>query len=213
MCAIEKLYSHCLALCGIDTPESEYIALPEGMAAFASKRFDRQGSIRIPIQTLAAFTGADYRNPGSLDYKNFLRATFACTQDVSQKQLAFERVVFNVVFNNRDDHPKNFSYLMDKRGDWQLAPAYDVTCCEGPAGYHQMDVMGEALIISQKALLKLGMEEAELSQQQVMGMIQKHCDVASKLAQQAQNVVPGQITQATLKTMIQRIDKNIKSFY
>lgn len=67
--------------------------------------------------------------------------------------------------------------------------------------------------INQKVLLKLGMEEAELSQQQVMEMIQKHCDVASKLAQQAQNVVPGKITQATLKTMTQRIDKNIKSFY
>ncbi|WP_370521634.1 HipA domain-containing protein [Acidovorax sp. HDW3] len=50
-----------------------------------------------------------------------------------------------MAFNNRDDHPKNFSYLMDSKGHWQLAPAYDVTYYEGPAGYHQMDIMGEAL--------------------------------------------------------------------
>lgn len=211
VCAIEKLYSHCLTLCGIETPGSEYIALPDGLAAFASKRFDRKGNIRIPMQTLAAFTGADYRSPGSLDYKSFLRATFACTRDASQKKLAFERAVFNVVFNNRDDHPKNFSYIMDRRGSWLLAPAYDVTFCEGPSGYHQMDVMGEALTISKKALLKLGVEEAELSQQQALDIIQKHCDIASKLSQYAQQLVPAQITQTTLKTIIQRIDKNIQN--
>lgn len=65
-----------------------------------------------------------------------------CTNDVRQKARAFERVVFNVAFNNRDDHPKNFAHLMSPRGDWTLAPAYDVTSCEGPGGYHQMDVMG-----------------------------------------------------------------------
>ncbi len=53
--------------------------------------------------------------------------------------------MFNVLFNNRDDHTKNFSFLMAKNGQWKLAPAYDVTFCEGPGGYHQMDIMGEAL--------------------------------------------------------------------
>src|SRR5699024_11174558 len=81
VCAIEKVYSHCLSLCGIETPASRYIPVPEGMAAFASKRFDRQGNLRIPMQTLAAFTGANYQVPGSLDYKSFLRASFATRQE------------------------------------------------------------------------------------------------------------------------------------
>ncbi|WP_280570567.1 hypothetical protein [Chromohalobacter sp. 296-RDG] len=57
------------------------------------------------MQSLAAFTGADYQSPGALDYVNFLRATQLCTNDVQQIAFAFERAVFNVIFNNRDDHP------------------------------------------------------------------------------------------------------------
>lgn len=211
VCALEKAYSHCLTLCGIDTPPSQYIPLPQGMAAFASRRFDRQGNIRIPMQTLAAFTGADYRIPGSLDYKGLIRATFACTQDHSQKRLAFERAVFNVAFNNRDDHPKNFSYLMDSKGHWQLAPAYDVTYCEGPAGYHQMDIMGEALDISQQALVKLGGEEADLSRQQAVEIVEKYCSVAARFHQIAADLLPDCITRATLNHIQSRIDRNLKS--
>lgn len=210
VCALEKVYSHCLTLCGIDTPESQYIPLPQGMAAFASRRFDRQGTIRIPMQTLAAFTGADYRSPGSLDYKSFIRATFACTQDRSQNRLAFERAVFNVAFNNRDDHPKNFSYLMDSKGQWQLAPAYDVTYCEGPAGYHQMDIMGEALDISRRALIRLGVEETDLSQQQAVETIEKYYDIAARFSQIATDLLPDCITRTTLNRIQRRIDSNLK---
>ena len=35
-------------------------------------------------------------------------------------------MVFNVLGGNIDDHDKNISFLMDKRGNWSLAPAYDV---------------------------------------------------------------------------------------
>lgn len=210
VCALEKVYSHCLTLCGIDTPESQYIALPQGMAAFASRRFDRQGAIRIPMQTLAAFTGADYRTPGSLDYKSFIRATFACTQDYSQNKLAFERAVFNVAFNNRDDHPKNFSYLMDSKGQWQLAPAYDVTYCEGPAGYHQMDIMGQALDISRQALIKLGVEEAGLLPQQAVEVIEKYCSIAARFSQIAVDLLPDCVSRETLKHIQRRIDNNVQ---
>jgi len=89
--------------------------------AFASKRFDRQNGMRIPMQSLAAYTGADYKVPGSLDYRSFLRETLMCTQDVRQRLHAFKRAVFNVLFNNRDDHTKNFSFLMAKNGQWTEA--------------------------------------------------------------------------------------------
>lgn len=119
------------------------------------------------MQSLAALTGANYQIPGALDDRSFLRATQICTNDVREKAKAFERGVFNVAFNNRDDHPKNFAYLMPADGNWTLAPAYDVTYCEGPGGYHQMDVMGEALDIERKQLQRLGEKEAELSTERV----------------------------------------------
>ena len=36
-------------------------------------------------------------------------------------------MVFNVIAQNVDDHAKNFSFLMNQKGRWSLAPAYDLT--------------------------------------------------------------------------------------
>lgn len=214
VCAIEAVYAECLRRCNINTPQTAYFNLSNGQAAFATKRFDRytssdhQSELRIPMQSLAAFTGADYQTPGALDYRNFLRATQMCTNDVREKAVAFKRIVFNVVFNNRDDHPKNFSYLMSRTGQWSLAPAYDVTFCEGPGGYHQMDVMGEAFEINRKQLLALGEQEAELSSAEVSKVIDEVCNVAKEFTAVANNTLPDQITKDTLQMIQSRIDEN-----
>ncbi|MFZ3618909.1 type II toxin-antitoxin system HipA family toxin [Leclercia barmai] len=209
VCAIEKVYAHCLQECGIDTPQTEYFDLPAGHAAFASKRFDRESGMRVPMQSLAAFTGADYRVPGSLDYATFLRATQVCTNDVREKARAFARIVFNVIFNNRDDHPKNFAYLMSADGTWTLAPAFDVTWNEGPGGYHQMDIMGEALSIQRQHLIWLGTQEAELSEMQVRELISCIADVGSRFSAYAEALLPGKITPATRRAIQTQIDANI----
>lgn len=208
VCAIEMVYAECLRLCRIATPATQYFSLPNGLAAFASRRFDRSGEQRIPMQSLAAFTGADYAAPGSLDYVNFLRATHLCTGDVRQKAVAFERAVFNVAFNNRDDHPKNIAYVMSASGTWQLAPAYDVTFCEGPGGYHQMDVMGEALEIDREAMLGLA-DEADVLRPVAENIIDRICEVASRLAVTAQRMYPEEITDETLAFIQGRLDENV----
>ena len=208
VCAIEMVYAECLRMCGIETPDTQYFSLPNGLAAFASKRFDRREGLRIPMQSLAAFTGANYRSAGVLDYVNFLRATQMCTNDVREMAVAFERAVFNVAFNNRDDHPKNFAYIMSQDGQWRLSPAYDVTFCEGPGGYHQMDVMGEALAISRTQMLRLA-EEAEVPLDAGGRVIDGICDVASRFATIADHLYPQVITRDTLRTIQGRIDQNV----
>ncbi|WP_175727271.1 type II toxin-antitoxin system HipA family toxin [Burkholderia ambifaria] len=208
VCAIEMVYAECLRLCGIETPDTLHFDLPGGMAAFASRRFDRRDGLRVPMQSVAAFTGADYKTPGALDYVNFLRATHMCTNDVREKARAFERAVFNVAFNNRDDHPKNFAYIMARSGEWKLAPAYDVTFCEGPGGYHQMDVMGQALQIDRAALLGLA-KEAEISPAAAGDMIDRMCSVASRWSAIATRDYQGTITDDTLMHIQHRIDENV----
>ncbi|KWB96543.1 type II toxin-antitoxin system HipA family toxin [Burkholderia ubonensis] len=208
VCAIEMVYAECLRMCGIQTPDTLHFSLPNGLAAFATRRFDRHDGLRVPMQSLAAFTGADYKRAGTLDYVNFLRATQICTNDLREKALAYERAVFNVTFNNRDDHPKNFAYVMSPSGEWKLAPAYDVTFCEGPGGYHQMDVMGEALAIDRQAMLSLA-DEAEISADVAGGIIDRFCDVASQFAAMTENLFPGEVTQDTLHAIQARIDDNI----
>lgn len=210
VCAVEAVYAQCLRDCDIRTPDTRYFSLPDGQAAFASQRFDRQKGLRVPMQSLAAFTGANYQSPGALDYTNFLRATQMCTNDVREKERAFERVVFNIAFNNRDDHPKNFAYVMSSSGEWKLAPAYDVTYCEGPGGYHQMDVMGEALDIDRKHVFRLGTEEAELTSQQTGFIIEKICNAAAGFAAMAQKLFQDQITAETRSSIQKTINANVK---
>ena len=146
--------------------------MPSACASAAFKRRIRSTSVCqmewLPSPADGLIDKTDYASPckvsqpspvqifcsaGALDYVNFLRATQRCTNDVREKARAFERAVFNVAFHNRDDHPKNFAYTMSRAGDWKLAPAYDVTFCEGPGGYHQMDVMGEALESTERPCL------------------------------------------------------------
>jgi serine/threonine-protein kinase HipA len=63
--------------------------------------------------------------------------------------------VFNVIFNNRDDHCKNFAFRLDRDRRWRLAPAYDLTFNTGPGGEHHMDICGEARRITRAHLLEL----------------------------------------------------------
>ena len=59
----------------------------------------------------------------------------------------FRRMVFNIVARNQDDHVKNIAFLMDKAGEWSLAPAFDMTYSYNPSGAwtarHQMTLNGK----------------------------------------------------------------------
>ena len=55
---------------------------------------------------------------------------------------AFLRMCFNVFYQNKDDHGKNFAFLYDDNLDgYTLSPAYDLT--KTPEKYeHEMTVNG-----------------------------------------------------------------------
>lgn len=105
-------------------------------------------------------------------------------------------------------HPKNFAYLMSPEGRWRLAPAYDVTFCEGPGGYHQMDVMGEALAITRAAMLRLA-REAEIPETIAASIIDSIRDVAGRFKGIANELFPQAITRDTLDMIQRRIDQNV----
>nr|NJM04738.1 HipA domain-containing protein [Desulfobacula sp.] len=52
-------------------------------------------------------------------------------------------MIFNVMANNRDDHVKNFAFMIDTKKEWTLTPAYDLTFSKGPGGEHSMSIAGE----------------------------------------------------------------------
>jgi serine/threonine-protein kinase HipA len=110
--------------------------------------------MRVPVHTLAGALHADFRIP-SLGYQTLLRNTRAMTHSEREVEKAYERCLFNVLFNNRDDHAKNFSYRMDQGFSWKLAPCYDLSFSDGPGGEHQMDIEGEGRHPGRAHLLRL----------------------------------------------------------
>jgi serine/threonine-protein kinase HipA len=152
--AIEYAY-HLMAIdAGLVVPEAKLFPSRKGMGFFGVKRFDRNGDSRIHMHTIAGLLHADHREP-SLDYESIMKATLYLTKDIRQCEIQFRNTVFNVLSHNRDDHSKNFSFLMDETGNWTVSPAYDLTFSSGPAGEHSTMIMGEGRNPTKNHLLKL----------------------------------------------------------
>ncbi|MES2830621.1 MAG: type II toxin-antitoxin system HipA family toxin [Pseudomonadota bacterium] len=203
-CAVEALYAQIARQCGLDMPDTHYFDLNAKLAAFGIERFDRKGSIRIPTLTLAGLLDDNFRLP-TQDYRNFLRATRALTRNESEVKKAFERCVFNVIMNNRDDHTKNFSYLLNERLEWTLAPCYDLTFNPGPNGWHQMTVMGEGATPNGSTLMALA-KDSGLDAAFARQLIDRIASAASGFKTAAQS---WQIRRRTVLDIQIRIDKNL----
>lgn len=117
---LEMTYYEMAKACGIQMMDSEMIKC-EGVNHFLTYRFDRVGNDKLFSQTLMALY------PSADSYENFLYAVKALGLSYRETLEAFRRMVFNVIAYNVDDHAKNFSFLMDRKGQWSLAPAYDLT--------------------------------------------------------------------------------------
>jgi serine/threonine-protein kinase HipA len=109
---------------------------------FAVKRFDNIKTQKVHMHSFAALVHSDFRYP-TLDYDDLLSLTLHLTKNMQELHKVFRLAVFNLLTHNRDDHAKNFSFLMDQKGTWSFSPAYDITFSYGPGGEHSMLYMGE----------------------------------------------------------------------
>ncbi len=103
---------------------------------FAIERFDMDScGEKKHVLTAAALLKTDFRRQ-DVDYTHLLALTGYLTQDPSQVEEMFRRMVMNIVAINKDDHANNFSFIFDD-GKWSLAPAYDITYSpQGSKGEH-----------------------------------------------------------------------------
>ena len=139
---MEYRYYEAALAAGAEIAPSRLVVTKAGKF-FMTRRFDRtDGGGRIHMASAAGLLHADFRIPGD-EYALLFRLTDALTHDQSAKAELFRRACLNVVAHNRDDHLKNFSFLMDEKGRWSLAPFYDFTYAEGPNGWQTLSVSGE----------------------------------------------------------------------
>jgi serine/threonine-protein kinase HipA len=207
VCAIEAFYAQLARACGLDMPETHVFDLSAKQAALGIERFDLAQGQRVPIHSLAGFLHADFRIPSAVDYTTFLRATRMITRDEREVLKAFERAVFNVLFHNRDDHPKNLAFRMDAQRHWKLAPCFDLTYSQGPGGEHQMDVCGEGLNIHRSHLMQLaqtgGLDQRWAAQRLdgMLGVVDQWREMASGF----------DIRQPTAQAILQAVQKQRSS--
>lgn len=169
--AIEYVYALMAIDAGIEMPTIHLFSSQRGNGYFAVKRFDRNGNKRLHMHTVSGLIYNNFRFP-SLDYEDLLSLTGVLTKDIREVENMFRLAVFNVMAHNRDDHSKNFTFLMNEFGGWKLSPAYDLTFSNGPGGEQSTMVMGEGRNISIRHLTKLGLE-AKLSKEFVENVIEQ----------------------------------------
>jgi len=151
--AVEYAYSLMAQDAKLEMPQTALLHDKKGKY-FACERFDRVGEKRVHMQTVAGLIHSDFRYP-SLDYDDLLTLSLHLTKSVLEQKKVFRLACFNLFSHNRDDHAKNFSFLMSERGEWSFSPVYDITYSSGPGGEHSTMYLGEGKNPTTEHLLKL----------------------------------------------------------
>ncbi len=119
-----------------------------GRRHFMTRRFDRlHNGEKLHMQSLGAITHLDFNQAGAHSYEHALFTIRRLGLPMAAIEEQFRRMTFNIIARNQDDHVKNIAFLMDKTGQWSLAPAFDVTYSHNPTGAwtatHQMTMNGK----------------------------------------------------------------------
>ncbi len=141
---IEYAYSKMAQAAGITMTKCRLLH-ENGRSHFMTKRFDRSDDGgKLHLQSLGGLAHFDFNMAGAYSYEQTLLAMRELGLPMEQLEQQFRRAVFNLVARNQDDHVKNIAFLMDKRGQWSLSPAFDVTYSFNPDGLwtnrHQMSL-------------------------------------------------------------------------
>jgi serine/threonine-protein kinase HipA len=145
--AIEYAYYLMAVEAGINMTECRLLE-ENGRRHFMTRRFDRLPSgEKLHMQSLCGLAHYDFNAPGAYGYEQALLIIRQLNLPMAAIEEQYRRMIFNILARNQDDHVKNIAFLMDKKGVWTLAPAFDMTYSYNPAGAwtstHQMTLNGK----------------------------------------------------------------------
>ena len=144
---IEYAYHKMAVAAGITMAECRLLE-ENGRRHFITRRFDRSDDGRkLHMQSLGALAHFDYNMAGAYSYEQAMLVMRQLELPMEAIEEQFRRMVFNIIGRNQDDHVKNIAFLMNKAGEWSLAPAFDVVYSYAPSGLwtsiHQMTMNGK----------------------------------------------------------------------
>ncbi len=151
---IEYAYYKMALGAGIEMNPCRLFTGESGRKYFGTKRFDRVEGQRLHMHSASGLMHDDFRL-SNMDYGHLMDSAFKLENQVEAYNKVLRLAAFNIYGHNRDDHSKNFSFLMDPEGNWQLAPAYDLTFSSSSHGLHSTMIAGESKAPGRKHLLEL----------------------------------------------------------
>lgn len=140
---IEFIYNQMAQNAGIEVNEFRLFKSQKGNCFFGSKRFDRIKNNKLHLHSVAGLLHDNFRM-STLDYGHIMDCAFLLEKNFNAYSKILRLAAFNVFAHNRDDHSKNFSFLMNQKGEWAFAPAYDLTFSTSSHGLHSTTIAGES---------------------------------------------------------------------
>jgi len=185
---IEYAYYLMAKNCGVEI-NSCRLHEENGRYHFMTKRFDRDEEGRkkhmISLEGMAHF---DFNTPGVNSYEQTADILYRLNMGSDTVEQLFRRMVFNDIARNFDDHVKNTSFLMDRKGVWSLAPAYDITFAYDKSNFwlarHQMRINGKLEEIRDEDLINAGLR-MNLSRQKCISNVARVKEIVSDWYQYA----------------------------
>lgn len=173
-------------------------------AHFLTKRFDREvGNEKLHVQSFCAVAHHDFNEITSFSYEQLFETMRSMLLPYADAEQLYRRMVFNVMARNCDDHTKNFAFIMDKTGQWKLAPAFDVCHSYRPGSdwvsQHSLSINGKRQNITRNDLLQVA---KKMNIKKADEIIDKVHDAVTKWNDFAEQVnVKKELKEAIAKTL------------
>ncbi len=200
---LEYSYHRMAKACGIDMMDSRIFS-ENGRNHFMTRRFDRnEQDGKKFVQTFAAIAHYDYYESGIHSYEQLFMAMRQLDMPQSAIEEQFRRVVFNVVGCNQDDHVKNFGFMMNRQGNWDITPAYDLCHAEGSdyTRFHQLSINGKTDDFAMQDLKRLA-KYARLPRNREKIVLEQTVDAFSKWHKMAKELdIPKTLRDHVLRTL------------
>lgn len=187
---IEFAYHKMAVKARIEMSECKLFKGKSGHLYFGTKRFDRIKNSRVHVHTASGLMHDNFR-ASTMDYGHLMDCAFRLERHVRAYEKIFRLAAFNVFAHNRDDHSKNFSFTMNKKGEWKFAPAYDLTYSYSSYGFHSTMVAGESQNPGKEHLMKLsrhfGLKNGKIIIEEVQDAIATWKKIAQELEVSKEN--------------------------
>jgi len=124
---VEDVTMHLAEIAKIRTVPHSLIRLKSGSLAYITKRIDRKGTEKIPMEDMCQLTERLTEHKYHSSYENIAKTILKyATNPVLDEIVFYEQILFSFLTGNADMHLKNFSLIKTSVNGYSLMPAYDM---------------------------------------------------------------------------------------